>query len=363
MSASVPRSLWFWLLGLVFFFLAVYLLRSILLPFIAGMAVAYLIDPWCDRLEDRGLSRTWATTLVSLLFAILVMLLLVLVVPLLASQLTDFVNRVPGYLSLLRDQITVLTELVRSRVSPEILERLQNLIAGSSDKIGLWLTSFVTGLLSGGVAFANLLSLVVITPIVAFYLLRDWDLIIERIDGWLPRDHAETIRELMREIDSRMAGFLRGQGTVCVILGLFYAVALTLVGLEFGLVIGLLAGLLSFIPFVGSITGFVAGVGLALIQFDNLVPVAIVAVVFLAGQALEGNFLTPKLVGEKIGLHPVWVMFALLAGGVLFGFVGVLLAVPIAAVVGVMARFGVQQYLESPYYRGSSTPPRESNEP
>lgn len=353
MSAPLARSLWFWLAGLAVFFLSVFLLRSILLPFVAGMAVAYLIDPWCDRMEARGLSRTWATTIVTLIFAVVVLVILLLLVPLAIQQLTDFINRIPSYFAVIRGQVSVVTELVEARLPPETLERVREFLLSYAGKIGTWLTGVLGGLVSGGVAVANLLSLLFITPIVAFYLLRDWDRIIATVDSWLPLDHADTIRDLARQIDSRMAGFLRGQGAVCLILGVFYATALSLTGLDFGLVIGLLAGLVSFIPFVGSILGFVVSVGLALLQFDSLTPVGVVAAVFLVGQMVEGNFLTPKLVGDKIGLHPVWVMFGLLAGGALFGFVGVLLAVPMAAAVGVMARFGITQYLASPYYRGN----------
>lgn len=352
MTVPLARSFWFWLAGLAVFFLAVFLLSSILLPFVAGMAVAYLIDPWCDRLEARGLSRTWATTIVTLIFALVVLATLLLIVPLAVGQLTDFAKRAPAYLSAIQTQVSAVTELIEARLPPETLDRLREFLSGYAGKIGGWVTGFLSGVVSGGVAVANLLSLLVITPIVAFYLLRDWDMIIATVDGWLPLDHAATIRDLARQIDSRMAGFLRGQGTVCLILGAFYAMALSLTGLDFGLVIGVLAGLVSFIPFVGSISGFVVSVGLALLQFDSFVPVGIVAAVFLVGQAVEGNYLTPKLVGGQIGLHPVWVMFALLASGALFGFVGVLLAVPMAAVVGVMARFGITQYLASPYYRG-----------
>jgi len=351
-SMDAGRSVRFWVTGLVVFFVALYLLRSILLPFVAGMAVAYLFDPWCDRLERRGLSRTWATTLVTLLFLVLSLATVMVLVPVAVTQLADFAKRVPGYLVALQEQLLAVTEIVQAQVSPETLERLRDLAAGSLDKVFTWLTGFATSLLGQGIALANLLSLLVITPIVAFYLLRDWDRILEQLDDWLPRDHADTIRDLAREIDERMAGFIRGQGMVCLILGAFYAIGLSVVGLDFGLVIGLGAGLLSFVPFVGAAIGFVASVGLALVQFDSWLRIGLVAAIFVVGQAAEGNLLTPKLVGERVGLHPVWVMFALLAAGVLFGFVGVLLAVPMAAVAGVMLRFGMQRYLASPYFRG-----------
>ena len=213
-----------------------------------------------------------------------------------------------------------------------------------------WATDIVAGVLSGGAAVANTLSLIIITPVVTFYLLRDWDNIAATVDGWLPRAQAPTIRELASEVDRTLAGFLRGQGTVCLLLGVFYAIGLTVAGLDFGLVIGLIAGLLSFIPYVGSIVGLLLSVGLAFLQFDDWLRVAVVAGIFFVGQALEGNVLTPRLVGGRVGLHPVWVIFAILAGGTLFGFVGVLLAVPVAAVIGVGTRFALTRYLDSPYY-------------
>lgn len=215
-----------------------------------------------------------------------------------------------------------------------------------------WLGTVLQSIVTGGVALFDVLTLLFITPIVAFYLLRDWDVMIGTIHGWLPRQHAATILDQVNEIDRTLAGFVRGQATVCLVLGLFYGVALSVFGLNFGLVVGSIAGLLSFIPYVGSLVGFVSSVGIALVQYDTWTPVVVVVVIFLVGQAVEGNFLTPKLVGDKVGLHPVWVMFALLAGGSLFGFVGVLMAVPVAAVIGVLTRFALQQYLSSSYYSG-----------
>jgi predicted PurR-regulated permease PerM len=195
-----------------------------------------------------------------------------------------------------------------------------------------------------------------VTPVVAFYLLVDWDRMVRTVDGWLPPRNRDTIRRLAREIDLAMAGFVRGQSLVCLILGTFYAVALMLIGLNFGPLIGIISGLLTFIPYVGSLTGFVLSVGVALVQFwpDWTMILATVAI-FVFGQFVEGNFLSPKLVGASVGLHPVWLMFALLAFGSLFGFVGLLLAVPLAAAAGVLARFALQRYLESPLYHGGRT--------
>jgi predicted PurR-regulated permease PerM len=349
---TVERQLRFWLIGFVVFLVALYLLRGVLLPFVAGMAVAYLLDPICDRLEAWGLSRPLATTLLTVLFLVVTVAAVLLLVPVLAGQVVSLLEHVPDYIEALRGQFTRLLSIVEARVDPAMLERIESAVAGSAGRLVTWGTNLLGQVISGGVAIANLISLLVITPVVAFYLLRDWDRIVARVDTWLPRGHAGAIREQAREIDRTLAGFLRGQGTVCLILGVFYAIGLTLAGLDFGLVVGLVAGLLSFIPYVGAIVGLVLSVGLALVQFDDWLRIAVVAGIFFVGQAVEGNFLTPKLVGESVGLHPVWIIFGLLAGGALFGFVGVLLAVPAAAVIGVGVRFALGRYMKSPYYHG-----------
>jgi predicted PurR-regulated permease PerM len=354
---GLGRELRFWLIGFAVFFAALYLLSGILLPFVAGMAIAYLLDPICDWLEGRGLSRTLATTALTLVFLVLVAGGLLLLVPLVAGQLAGFAARAPAYIEALRGQVEQLQQLIEARMEPDQMARIEAALAGSAQKLVGWSTALLGRLISGGAALANLLSLLVITPVVAFYLLRDWDHLIERVDAWLPRHQAETIREQMREVDRMLAGFVRGQSSVCLLLGVFYAAGLTLAGLEFGLLIGLAAGLLTFIPYVGSAVGLLASVGMALVQFDDWTRIAVVAAIFLVGQVLEGNFLTPKLVGDRVGLHPVWVIFALLAGGLLFGLVGVLLALPVAAVVGVLIRFTLARYLDSDYYWGDAQRP------
>ncbi len=349
---TVERHLRFWLIGLAVFLVALFLLRGVLLPFVAGMAIAYLLDPICDRLEGWGLSRTVATTGLTVAFLILSVVGFLLLLPVLAGQVVSLLERVPDFVETLRGQLTRLLALVEARVDPAMMEQIQGALAGSSERLVTWATRLLSGVISGGVALANLISLLVITPVVAFYLLRDWDQIIANVDGWLPRRHAETIREQARAVDATLAGFLRGQGTVCFILAVYYGLGLSLAGLDFGLVIGIAAGLLSFVPYVGAIVGLLLSVGLALLQFDAWQPIAIVAAVFVVGQTVEGYVLTPRLVGESVGLHPVWIIFALLAGGALFGFLGLLLAIPMAAVVGVGVRFGLGRYLASAFYHG-----------
>lgn len=355
MSLSIRKQLQFWLIGLAVFFVLLYFLSGMLTPFVAGMAVAYFLDPVCDRLERMGFNRTVATTILTLAFVIAIVGVLLLLIPTVVNQLAGFVSRLPVYIEALRGQVESFLTIIADNIDPAWLAKVKETLSGSAGKFGDWLTSLLTGIVTGAGAFINFLSILVITPVVAFYLLRDWDAMVDKVDSWFPREHAEVIREQLRLVDQTLAGFVRGQATVCLILGAYYAIGLSLAGLDFGLLIGLIAGLLTFIPYVGSITGLVASVGMALVQFDDWVRIAIVAAIFFAGQAVEGNYLTPKLVGGRVGLHAVWVIFALLAGGYVLGFVGVLLAVPVAAVIGVGARFLLGLYLQSPFYLGEET--------
>ncbi len=349
----------FWFVLVVVFGLLLFLLREMLLPFVLGMAVAYLADPFADKLEDWGFSRALATTVITALFFAIVLVAALLIVPVVAGQLIGLVERLPVYMEKFQASVLplvnrILTELPASFGAPE-LDWGREALSQYSKNAVQWLVSLGAGILSGGMALLNLLSLLVITPVVAFYLLWEWDVIVAQIDDWLPRRHAGRIRGIIAEIDRVLAGFVRGQGTVCTVLGLFYGVGLSLVGLEFGFVIGLASGALSFIPFVGAIFGAVASIGVALVQFwPEWLPVAGVAVIYAVGQVIEGNFLTPKLVGSRVGLHPVWVIFGLLAGGVLFGFVGMLLALPVTAVIGVLVRHGLAEYLTSRFYLDAS---------
>lgn len=341
-----------WLAALTAFGGLLWLFSPVLLPFVVGLAIAYLLDPAVDRLELFGLPR-WAATAAALtLFGLTAFLALLLLVPLIQAQIAHLVDVLPGYAARAREAAAPLMEKILARLSPDDVARLRAAVGQHVGDVAGWVGKLMRGVLSSGVALFDVLSVLFITPVVAFYLLRDWDLLVAKVDSWLPRRSADTIRDQCREVDRTLAGFLRGQATVCLSLGGFYAVALTLAGLDFALVIGLMSGLLTFIPYVGSLFGLVASVGLAALQFDEAWRVAAVAGVFAFGQMIEGNVLTPKLVGDKVGLHPVWVMFSLLAGGALFGFLGVLLAVPVAAALGVLVRFALDRYLESPLYRG-----------
>ena len=356
---TARRQLMFWLAGLVVFGLLLYLLREILMPFVAGMAVAYLLDPFADRLEKWGLSRTMATVVITVLLMVVALGALFLLLPVLYHQILDLMSRAPAIIGTVRDSILSLSETLFETLAPDQTERASEALAGFADNIVGWALGFGEGLWRSGLALVNLIAMLFITPIVTFYLLRDWDRLVLRIHELLPRKHAEVIAEQLDKINETLAGFVRGQGLVCLTLALFYAIGLTIAGLDFGLIIGLLAGALSFIPYVGAITGFVVGVILAALQFDDLIRIGAVALVFAIGQVLEGNFLSPKLVGERVGLHPVWVIFGAFAGGALFGLVGILLAVPATAVIGVLARFAIERYEDSTLYHGGggASPP------
>lgn len=342
-----------WIGVFAVFLLLISVLRQMLFPFVAGVAIAYFLDPVCDRLERAGMSRTWATVTVTGGFFVLFILILALLVPLLYGQVVQFVENVPHYVSALETKAAALIDPLRGYIaSGEAKLKVRQFLQANVGEVARIVLRFLGNLVNGLELTFSLISLFVITPVVSFYLLRDWDLIVAKIDGWLPRDNAATIRQQVRLIDEILSAFVRGQMTVCLLLGLFYGISLTLAGLDFGLVLGLATGLVSFVPYFGLFIGFVVGIALALAQFDSLVHVGVVAAIFAVGQVLEGNFVTPKLVGDRVNLHAVWIIFALLAGGALFGFVGVLLAVPSAAVIGVLVRFGLAQYSQSQMYLG-----------
>jgi predicted PurR-regulated permease PerM len=353
LAARFRRQLRFWAVTAVILAVFLYVFSDILLPFVAGMVLAYFLDPVADRLQRLGLSRTWATVLILVGFVVVLTIALIIVVPILASQLSDFIGRLPEYLSRLQTLIT--------SFDPRWLEltfgvNLDSLRAGLSslltESFG-FVSTIAESIWSSGIALFNIASLFVVTPVVAFYMLLDWDRMVNKVDSWVPREYVGTVRAIAKDINTATAGFVRGQGTLCLVLGIIYAVGLTLTGLNFGILIGLFAGLISFIPYIGSLVGLVLSIGVAVVQFwPDYWMIGAVAVVFFVGQFLEGNVLQPRLVGKSVGLHPVWLMFALFAFGALFGFVGLLIAVPAAAAVAVLVRFAIDRYLESPLYTG-----------
>jgi predicted PurR-regulated permease PerM len=355
---ALRRQIFFWLATTVLLALFLYVFSGILLPFVAGLVLAYFLDPVADRLERLGLSRLMATVVILIAFIVIVVLAFVILVPVLATQMADFARKLPEYLTRLQSLITSFDPTwleQRFGVSTSGLRDGLNSLLTTGFSL---LTTVFTSIWSSGVALVSVVSLFVVTPVVAFYMLLDWDRMVDEVDSWVPRDHVETVRSLARDINTATAGFVRGQGTLCLVLGAMYATGLTLTGLNFAILIGFFAGLISFIPYVGSLTGLVLAVGVAFVQFwPHWTMVVLVACVFFVGQFIEGNILQPRLVGKSVGLHPVWLMFALFAFGALFGFVGLLIAVPASAAIAVLVRFAIARYLESPFYKGQAAEP------
>lgn len=351
-AMKISRPWRVWLAGLIIFCVLVWLLRSILAPFLVGIAIAYICDPAVERLDrSRRLPRWVGTIIVLSGFLVIALAVLLVIAPVLQRQLAAFLADVPTYVEMATERLQPIWAQFREELTREEVQRLTE-AAGSyaGDALG-WLLTLLGGLWRGGMAVFDVISFLVVTPVVAFYLLRDWKKLETQVESLLPRGSRETITSLLSEIDKTLASFIRGQGLVCLIQGTFYAVALSLVGLNFGILVGFSAGVLSFIPYVGTALGFIASTGIAVVQFSDPMMWVVVIGIFMAGQVLE-SVLTPMLVGDSVGLHPVWVMFGLFAGGALAGFTGILLAVPVAAVIGVLVRFSVERYRESSLFLG-----------
>ncbi len=350
MALKSNEQLRYWGIVSALLVLVLWLLGDVLLPFILGSAIAYFIDPVADRLERLGLSRAVATALITVVAVIISAVLALAVVPVLITQAVELVETIP---KVFHDLQAFVNERFPSALDEDssirrALISIGQMIQGKG-------VAVLQGILGSAMSLINVVILLVIVPVVSVYMLLDWDRMTARIDALLPRDHAPTIRRLASEIDNTLASFIRGMGTVCLLLGTYYAVSLMAVGLNFGLVVGFIAGLVTFIPYLGALIGGTLAIGLALFQFwGDWSSIGLVAVIFVIGQVIEGNFLTPKLVGNSVGLHPVWLLLALSVFGTLFGFVGMLVAVPVAAALGVLTRFGIEQYLNSRLYQGET---------
>lgn len=354
---DLRRQIIFWLILLVAFVTFLVMFSSILLPFVAGMALAYFLDPVADRLQRLGLNRLMATIVILVTFVVLFALSLMIIIPLLASQLNDFIQKVPDYISQLQDLVAQSNaSWLPGWVDGQMDTVKSNLSRYLAEGVG-FVGTLLGQIWNSGKAIVDIASLLVVTPVVAFYLLLDWDRMITKVDSWVPRRHLADVREIAREMDKAIAGFVRGQGSLCIIQAIYYGIGLSLIGLNFGLLIGLFTGMISFIPYVGSTVGLLLAVGVALVQFGaDYFQIGIVLAFFFSGQFIEGNILQPKLIGSSVGLHPVWLMFALFAFGAMFGFLGVLIAVPAAAAVGVLVRFALRRYLDSDLYDNVPSP-------
>ncbi|MBE0453514.1 AI-2E family transporter [Roseovarius autotrophicus] len=348
MALPVRDQVKYWSLTAAAGLAMLWVLGDVILPFVLGAAVAYFLDPIADRLERMGLGRLWAVVVIVVLGLMAMTVLALLVVPMLVQQAAALFNTAPQLVARLQGFLFEHFPQLDQADSA-----LRQSLAGVGETIRERGAQLIQTLLTSAASLLNIVVLLIVAPVVAFYLLYDWDRMLASIDDLLPRDHAPVIRRLAREIDATLAGFIRGMGTVCLIMATYYGLGLMAVGLQFGLAVGVFAGLITFIPYLGAILGGIVAIGLALFQFwGDWLSVGLVAAVFGAGQMFESNFMTPRLVGRSVGLHPVWVLFALSVFGALFGLVGFLVAVPMAAAIGVIARFGIAEYKQSRLYRG-----------
>jgi predicted PurR-regulated permease PerM len=336
---------------LVVTWLALQLFASVLLPFVAAAGIAYGLDPPTTRLTRLGIPRSAAASLMLLGLLAATLLFALLLYPLIVAQVGILIGRVPQYVAALQGWANQeLVRLQQSFGSDVVNDKLRDLVSSQAGSMLSFIAGALSRLIGGGFALFNVLTLIVVTPVVAFYLLRDWPRLIAMIDSWLPRRYADVIRAQAREVDRILSAWVRGQAMCCLLLAAYYVVSLSLAGLDLGLIVGLAAGLLSFIPYVGSITGGVAAIGLALAQFPLWRGVFAIAGILVVGQVLEGYVIYPRFLGDRVELSAVWVIFALFAGGAAFGFLGVMLAVPVAATIGVLCRFWLRRYLTSPLY-------------
>lgn len=353
----VEKQIVFWLVAFVLTAFLVSALKDILLPFVAAIVIAYFLNPTADALERFGFPRALAATTIVGVAAVVVTLVVIFLGPLMVDQVRQFAASLPGEIVRLREAIEEIGSAWFGASFPNVKTALDKGIDGLSQHWGATAAAVLTSLWSGGLAVVNFVALFLITPVVVFYLIVDWHAMLSRLDAALPRDHAPVIRRLACDINDAVAAFIRGQGAICIILGIFYAVGLTWAGLRYGLLVGLTTGALAFVPVIGWLAGLVVALGLTLVQY-GVAPLVIAKVVAVlsAGIALDTAVLSPRLVGKKIGLHPVWLIFALFVFSYLLGLVGTLIAVPLAAAASVLIRFAINLYLESTFYRGKETP-------
>lgn len=342
----------FWGGAFALFITCLWIFNSILAPFVLGIAIAYLLDPVMRKFSrQKGLPRWVISLIILFLFFFFLILVLVTLGPMAFRQMEMLITQIPNYIQNLMDFITPYLTWIQDRVGDDYIAQLNENISQNAGKLMGVTGGIAAGIASGGVALVGFVSTLVLTPLVAYFMMNEWPRIVQWVESLYPRQNEDVIRGILKKIDTKVSGFIRGQITVAFLLGVIYALALTIAGLNYGFLIGIGAGLFSIIPLVGSTLGLIVSVGIAWFQTGDITYVGIIAAIFMAGQFIEGNFLTPKLVGDSVGLHPLWIMFALLAGGSLFGIVGMLLAVPVAAVIGVLAGFAIERYKESSFYQ------------
>jgi predicted PurR-regulated permease PerM len=351
---SFNRPIVFWIALFLVLVSAVALLREVLLPFVAGMVLAYLLNPIAQRMERWGMNRLIATLVIIALALAIISALIILMVPVIVRELSYFIESFPLYVRQLRALASDPARPWLSKLVGQGLAEAERSFGELTSLATSWVGTFLRSVWSGGRALISVLSLGVVAPIVACYLLYDWNRMVAAVDNWVPPAHRETVHVLAREVDETIGGFVRGQSALCLVLAVFYAGTLWLIGLKHGALIGFAAGLLSFVPYLGSLSGLIISLCVAVAQFwPDWRPIMLVPAVFFVGQSLGDYVLAPYLVGRRIHLNPVWIMFALFAFGYLFGFVGLLIAVPLAAAIGVLLRFALRHYYASPMYQSA----------
>lgn len=348
---SITKQATFW--GVTSFLLLafVWIFKSVLMPFVLGMVIAYLLNPLVHRFSTKGVKRTTSSAFIITIFFLIVTAVIVIVAPIVAKESAELLKSLPDYLDKIFNLMQPYMGWVHENLGQDYMIEAKSFLKDNVSKILTFSGGLANGLAAGGQAVAGVITTIVLTPLVAFYMMKEWPLITNWVEGIIPRHNEKMIKDLLKEIDQKLSGFIRGQLTVAFLLGIIYAVALTLAGLNYGFLIGVSAGVLSIIPMVGSTLGLLVAVAVAWFQAGEVQYVLIIAAIFIVGQIIEGNILSPKLLGKSVGLHPLWILFALMAGGSLFGILGMLLAVPVAAVVGVLASFAIMQYQKSPLYK------------
>lgn len=349
----------FWIATTIAFITVIILFKGVLLPFVLGVAVAYLLNPIVNKMGDIGIARAPAALMILGGFMIFLLAFIGIVSPILYRELVQFSKDLPEYIEKFWAMMTPITAKLDQYIGGTDAKSIETLLKDNAGSAANAAKFILSKLAAGSQAVIDMLSVAVFMPIVAYFMMAEWPAVTKWVRDLMPRHSEETIMGLLRQIDTKISGFVRGQISVAVVLGVSYAVMLTLAGLKYGFLIGLMSGLISVIPMVGSAVGLVVSVAVAWFQAGDIMFVLLIAGIFLGGQVIEGNFLTPKLVGDSVGLHPLWVFFALLAGGSMLGILGMLLSVPVAAVVGVLLSFAIQRYKESPYYLESDVEERE----
>lgn len=351
MAVPVRTQVIFWGITALLLLGFVWMFKSVLTPFVLGIAIAYLLNPVVVAFRKVKIPRLPAVTIILLSFFAFLVVVITLAAPTVYREASALAQNIPDYIDQLIEWVSPYLTMAQERLGGDYVSHVETFLQDNIGKIIQVSGGLAGGLASGGQAVVGFFTTLVLTPLVAFMVMIEWPRITKWIDDLIPRRNEKMIRDLFKQIDLKISGFVRGQITVAFFLGVIYAIALTIADLNYGFLIGISAGFLSIIPMVGSTLGLLVSVIVAWFQMGEWDYVAIIAAIFIAGQIVEGNVLTPKLVGDSVGLHPLWVLFALMAGGSLFGILGMLLAVPVAAVIGVLVSFAILQYKASPLYK------------